>query len=893
MLNQTNNKPKKSCIYLNVFYNPFEVNSAPADILTDARNKYFSTGCRRIKDKISFSVNGCSYSYIYQIQPNGKFKWRAVTNGVITEDVITESSGYVIVCRNMNGIITKKIYFNHSHIWQKTEYFNSNIGVAASLMPWLNDDRAAIALYDGVASFPQILYVLSLPDSDSLLQEAVRRCSPVVRATVNNITYYFGDEELEEHWSSIINLQSKAVDNNSTSKAVEYFFLSNLTNTNLNYYDLTKTNVVFGEVSDIQVQESVVDTHTTDNIHIAHTPDEDMVEDEADSINAITNKDDFEVESPVVPTAPISPTALPLPPARVIRKKPGEPAASADKAIMLSPKEKGLYYGELDSDNNRSGYGRTVSSKGKTLYEGEYSNDMKNGFGVSYFKTGKVAHIGSYKDDKYNGVGIEFRATDGCMTVANYQNNSKELVQAKFDKQGNLIFAGNPFAKNGVGVSFNPENGEMFIPIVQNGDVQNRGTIISADGILLYSGDYKNGNKDGRGILFNNDGTVKYTGGFKRNVYSGNGTLKYENGSVYTGEFLNGVPNGIGELKDIHSKTVYSGQWKKGVYNGDGKLYSSNGNCCVGKFVNGEAKGRLSIYDKNNIIVYCGTVTDGKPDGSGICYENGVKIYDGQLSDGTRSGTGRLYNNGECVYMGTFENDMFNGFGISYSDGKQMYCGMWQNGKYHGAGVLSIDDITLMAGNFENGVPNGRVNIIKNSILVSECIYQNGDCEYMHEYSADGSGIIYDGNIKNNQREGMGCTFSDYGEKQFEGIFKDGKPSKSMKVSLRELNPLEYVAKLKDTDYEKFRHSKEFVVEQPMLGGVFSGQLSDGMPDGKGTILYVDHRYTGCYKNGIPCGNGIIYFGDGTVIKGSFSDKPLVNTTAIECANVTYYKLEQ
>lgn len=78
-----------------------------------------------------------------------------------------------------------------------------------------------------------------------------------------------------------------------------------------------------------------------------------------------------------------------------------------------------------------------------------------------------------------------------------------------------------------------------------------------------------------------------------------------------------------------------------------------------------------------------------------------------------------------------------------------------------------------------------------------------------------------------------------------------------------------------------------------MLDGVYSGQLSDGVPNGKGTILYVDHRYTGYFKNGAPCGNGIIYFGDGTVVKGTFSDTPLVNTKPVKFSNIIYYRIEQ
>ena len=57
MKNNSNRDLDKTCIYLNVFYNEKELYTVPADILTDARNRYFAGGGKTVKDKISFSVN--------------------------------------------------------------------------------------------------------------------------------------------------------------------------------------------------------------------------------------------------------------------------------------------------------------------------------------------------------------------------------------------------------------------------------------------------------------------------------------------------------------------------------------------------------------------------------------------------------------------------------------------------------------------------------------------------------------------------------------------------------------------------------------------------------------------------------------------------------------------
>ncbi|MEF2920145.1 MAG: hypothetical protein U0O22_06745 [Acutalibacteraceae bacterium] len=865
----------KECIYLNVSYINKDFNLPPVDILTDSRNRYFISNGKKIKDKIIFSANGAKYSYAYQIDSKGKIKWKATTNGVVTEDVVTEPAGYIIVYKTYNGSLLKKMYFNHSHIWQKTDYFSgANIEPELTLMPWLNDDRAAIALYDKTTSFPQILYVLYSTNNQQLLQKAVSLCQPEVSATINNVTYYFGDDEIESQWNNVISNVTESIPNNKESNgANNVFFNTSALRENINVANLADTKEIFNPINESKRTLSYNQIQT------------EGITDKTD----LNNKNDFElpnknieyVQKNTSDNQPITDTLE-------IKKFKKLETQQCDKQVMVSTKEKGIYVGDLDNENNRCGQGRTQTNKGQTLYEGEYKSDMKNGFGVTYFKSGKVAYVGNHKDDKYDGFGIEFRATDGSITVAEFSENSKVAVFAKFDKNGNISFAGNKHNNNTSHISFDNNNGEIFIAQTKDGEVLTKGTIFSADGTLLYTGDYKNGNKDGNGILFYPNGTIKYTGEFKRNQYSGSGVLHHTDGSVYKGDFSAGLPNGYGSLQKDDGTPLYVGQWKKGEYCGDGRLYNEDGSYYDGKFSAGSAKGKLIIYDKNGIVKYNGTLLNNLPDGNGVCYQDGIKVYDGQLSEGKKSGTGRLYHKGECVYMGTFENDLFNGFGISYKNSVPVYSGMWSNGKYNGAGLLKINQETSLAGSFVNGEPNGRINVIRNNVLVGECIYNSGECEYMREYSDDGYSVIYDGNIKNSLRGGMGCIFSEYGEKLFEGIFKDGQPFKSMKVSLKELEPLEYVAKLKDTDYEKFRISKEFVVEQPMQLGVYSGQLNSGLPEGRGTILYSDHRYIGFFKNGKSCGKGVLYFGDGTVLEGVFSETPLVNTKAVEFINVVY-----
>lgn len=850
------NKPlEKDSIYLNVNNLDFDKAFLSVDVFSQIRNDFFKSN-KKQKGKTFYTFKNERLGYAYQIDNKGNFKWKATVNGIASEEAFSETGGYRIEYKSFTGDVYKRAYFNHSHIWQKTEYLSADgTQAVCSLLPWLNDNIAAIAKYTSDSSFPEILFSLPMPTDIYELNTLLHGVSPCVSAITNKGMSYFGNEEEQRLWSKLLNnnpdtefVKEKAIDNNTSSKKI-FFKIDNSST-----FDLSATKAVFPEsISKNTKKQNSNNTEKSNNI--------------ADKRNAKSKS--------------------------TIKKKvkDSDECVYADKIIRINTREKGLYFGSLDDNNSRSGYGRTESVKGNTLYEGEYKNDMRSGFGVSYFKTGKVAYIGNWHNDKQNGFGIEIRPNDGSVTFSNFENNIKKGISAKFDKNGKLLYVGNWYdeAAIGAGVSFNEDNGNMFISKWKDGKQLNSGTVIDKEGNVIYSGEYKNGVKEGRGVLYNSDGSILYNGSFKRDLYSGMGKLYLENGDTIDGEFSNNAVNGYAVKRNKDGKLIYDGQWKKGVYWGDGTLYYADGSHCTGKFVNGEPKGTLSIYDKNNIITYTGTMFGGKYDGSGICFENGEKVYDGQLSNNMRCGTGREYKSGQCIYMGSFDNDKYSDFGISYTDGVNKYCGMWENGLYNGAGILFQDDETIIAGNFSNGQPDGRVNIIKNGIVIKECIYNSGECEYMREYSDDGESLLYQGNVKNNTREGMGCTFTEYGEKQFEGIFKFGEPFKSMKISTKELQALEYIPKLKDTYYEKCRVSKEFVVEQPMHNGVYSGALLNGVPHGKGSILYFDHRYTGEFKNGAAIGNGEIYCGDGTVVAGEFTDKSDDTAVEIKFSSVTYY----
>lgn len=566
-----------------------------------------------------------------------------------------------------------------------------------------------------------------------------------------------------------------------------------------------------------------------------------------------------------------------------------------DKIIPVSDTENYYYYGNL-RNGKRYGQGRTAMQNGRTAYEGRYAEDKRDGFGVYYYKTGKICYVGNWIQNRRHGMGIAFRPSDESVYIGKWDDDCPVGMGARFDNKGNLVFAGNweNGVRNGAGISYNTDDGSIFISRWENDSPTNYGTRFDCNGNLEYIGYWENGKRHGTGIQYGEGGIVIYTGDWLNDKYHGTGRLMLKNGNIVEGSFIDGKISGAAIETDCNGAVVYRGEWSNNRYNGLGRIYLKDGNWYEGRFTDGAPIGVLSGYDKNGALIYEGEWKNDYYHGKGVQYKDGDKVYEGDFEHGIRHGIGREYDDKICIYIGGFSGDKRNGFGMSYNNGKPQYMGKWKDGLYSGSGVLYDNGSPVYAGQFSDGMLNGRINEIHDGKVIRESIFVNNSCTYMREYSSDCTYLAYEGNVKDGIREGMGCSFNNYGEKVFEGIFKDNKPFKSMKISLKDLEPLKYYEQLKDTDYEKYRKGIEYVVELNISGGIYSGQTSFGKPNGLGTILFSDHRYTGSFEGGAACGEGILYKGNGDEINGTFYKTPGDDKVqAVFDYGVTYYYTEK
>ena len=572
------------------------------------------------------------------------------------------------------------------------------------------------------------------------------------------------------------------------------------------------------------------------------------------------------------------------------------PYEAADKQIIESGGVQYYYFGEI-ADDRRSGRGRTVMKNGGTAYEGGYLDDKREGFGVYYYKSGKLCYAGNWKQNKREGLGAAFSPADGSVFVGKWSDDVSEGVGSHYDSEGRLLYTGavENGKRSGAGVTFNEEDGTFFIGKYKDGAFLETGTQFSSEGDLLYTGGYKNNMRSGEGTAYLPDGSIRYKGGWFNNKYDGEGKLYNEDGSVIEGSFKNGSAHGKCTLTSPEGRIIYVGGYIDGSYNGAGRLFLDDGGYADGRFVDGEPTGIFSIYDKDKQLVYCGEWEGRTRNGRGTEYVNGEKLYEGEFRDSQYNGEGKLFSAGEAVYTGSFRNGKKEGYGAEYSGNGLVYKGMWRDDAYNGCGVLYKDGEAVFAGQFADGKMNGRINEISGRSIIRKSLYKSGELTYTCEYTQDGS-LAYYGNISGGMRNGMGCTFIANAEKQFEGIFKNNEPEKPMRVLLKELSELPACPELENTEYELYRRTPEYIIEKNITIGevsaIYSGRLRNGLPDGSGTILYSDHRYTGYFIDGKPEGEGVVYNRDGEECRGIFSSKPFSDCKTMILADITYFYKE-
>lgn len=927
------NAPKSSDTILSI-YNLDAEKADSSDGLYDVRKDFFRAR-HNIKGRLTLKCDDDTYKLSYNMEQGKVLNWRKFCGNNQCERTVPCEGGYRIECFDKSKRLYKKIFFSLEHEIIRVEFFADNRVVPTMILTPSIEDNNYI-LIKTTNNQNEKLYPFTERTGKDITKElnALTGEPQVFCKTSTGAYYYCTKDEIEVRTAALKKLLEGQNDEDVETVKSAFTIAENGEGKHI---DLSEAEAYKSTDTKSEPEPQSIETAKNDEnaekvdksekhtvkvklkkseIKTSAKEDDDIIPAEPDTeiadedeelpipsiddsvfetvtkdefIAEISKEDDDNKEEDSENEGFVYEQVIPQELRETLCAFASDcPYENLPKKEIKTEKDRYFYFGEL-TDDMRDGRGRTVMENGITAYEGHYKEDKRSGFGAYYFKSGNLCYVGAWEENKREGLGTAY-SIDGACYTGKWHNDKPSGSGASFNSEGELKYFGTykDGKRDGAGVMTIGEN--VVVGIYQNGKFTGRGTIFAPSGALLYSGEMNRGERSGKGIEYNTDGTIHYNGEWRGGRYNGKGTLYLADGGFIEGEFRYGAAEGEGKQYDKNGKLIYEGLFANNLSSGNGRVYNSDGSYYEGRFSDGEATGLMSEYTAKGELVYSGEWKNGRRCGKGTEYIKGVKVYDGEFSDGVYCGEGRLYENDLLIYAGSFKDGKKNGYGCEYENGSMVYRGRFSENEYNGCGICYSNGEISCVGIFKDGKKNGRINEISGGKIVRECIYSLGELIYMREYSEENGTLLFDGNVRNSVRDGFGASFNEYGEKSFEGIFKAGQEQKNMSVILRKIEKLPKCGELADGEYDMYRNGTGYVVEYALDGGQFTGRLKNGKPDGKCTILYSDHRFTGEFADGRIDGKGIIYMLDGEEIKGEFRSTEFEGSKKIELSdNKTYY----
>lgn len=851
------------------------------DILCAVRKRFFSTGSKQTgRGNIKTEEGLYNYSYVMEYGVSLRYR-KLKPNGQQLERVFDIAGGYFVETLDQEHRAVKKAFFDSRHNWKKTQFLSYDNNGNYEIYPSKDGNKPVLILKS--AEETQKLYAFDILIEDSMMDDLNRVAGkPKILCSTNFGKLYFCTyEECNRRKEILKNLSVSSGDEmyintevyadipeEEPIEAIKEIFTADKENTEENILPVIEEAETENNVSELFEKETA-EKEIIKEVAVIEESDTKDIRFEQCSDVPCERKCGFVGECPY---------------------------EVVDKQIIDAMGKRYVYFGEI-ADDKRNGSGRTIAKNGTTAYEGQYISGMRDGLGAFYYTSGKLCYAGNWKKNKKNGFGVMFSRDNETVFAGEWNDDKQVNTGVLFDSKGKMLYCGGMVngVKQGIGMTYSENSGNYFVGKYKDGEFLFSGTEFDSSGILLYTGDCRNDMRNGSGISYNPDGSLRYRGEWSDNLYNGKGTLYLEDGGIFEGQFQKGQASGNGVLMDKNGRMIYQGNFFDGMYNGTGRMFLDNGGYAEGEFKDGEPVGIFREYDSNEEIVYVGEWFDMHRNGRGEEYRNGEKIYEGDFVNSLYNGQGKEFLNGKEIYQGSFAAGVRDGYGTEMKEDRIYYRGMWRNGLYDGSGMMFENGELKYTGMFKNGMKHGRVNELSGNRVIRESVYENDVLVYMKEYYPNGT-LAYYGSVIDGVKNGMGCEFAESFEKNFEGIFKNGIGEKPMKVILKKLDKIPPCEALKGSEYDKYRIMPETAVDMEIsvegAKGIYTGRLKDDVPEGNGTVLYSDHRYTGEFFNGKPKGRGIIYMSDGSEKKGVFSTEKFQNSTEIKFSEIKYYYKE-
>ena len=474
----------RDMIFYSVCVSDFEKLDFKNDALAGVRANYFNSNHRPQADDTDILLDDVSYKLSYKMSKNQPLSWKVTKNLRPYQSVKRETGGiYCVRYYTENATVYKKQFFDRSHLWIRTEYFDKSIEGErlCTVSPKKIDDVIVIEkiTFSNNRKVGSETLFPSDKNSDGNSAALVYSNNGMIWYDSSFVPKYSVKEESKENTVSEpkpnrFELEAdKFLPDYSPENPIDLSSLEYLEDTfkepqpQITAYDRIekileeahKTNKnLFGQIIENTCVE-IADEETELLDDSEELTEENMAESKAEISEKTQQASDTEEHTEESETT------------QEVREDivKAEEEKKSD-AVVSTTSGNYKYFGAVDENGLRTGRGRTVSPSGITAYDGEYAQGKRDGFGVFYYKNGDINYVGEWAQNRRSGAGVGYRTSDGTMHIGKWDSNTPCGYGARFNKDGTFLDVADYTngKKNGKCISLD-ENGNFYISIWENG----------------------------------------------------------------------------------------------------------------------------------------------------------------------------------------------------------------------------------------------------------------------------------------------------------------------------------------------------------------------------------------------------------------------------------------
>lgn len=474
----------RDMIFYSVCVSDFEKLDFKNDALAGVRANYFNSNHRPQADDTDILLDDVSYKLSYKMSKNQPLSWKVTKNLRPYQSVKRETGGiYCVRYYTENATVYKKQFFDSSHLWIRTEYFDKSIEGErlCTVSPKKIDDVIVIEkiTFSNNRKVGSETLFPSDKNSDGNSAALVYSNNGMIWYDSSFVPKYSVKEESKENTvsepkPSRFELEAdKFLPDYSPENPIDLSSLEYLEDTfkepqpQITAYDRIekileeahKTNKnLFGQIIENTCVE-IADEETELLDDSEELTEENMAESKAEVSEKTQQASDTEEHTEESETT------------QEVKKDivKAEEEKKSD-AVVSTTSGNYKYFGAVDENGLRTGRGRTVSPSGITAYDGEYAQGKRDGFGVFYYKNGDINYVGEWAQNRRSGAGVGYRTSDGTMHIGKWDSNTPCGYGARFNKDGTFLDVADYTngKKNGKCISLD-ENGNFYISIWENG----------------------------------------------------------------------------------------------------------------------------------------------------------------------------------------------------------------------------------------------------------------------------------------------------------------------------------------------------------------------------------------------------------------------------------------